>query len=62
MGLAIEDACFGHIRTGSLDVWLSTLRTTTRLVWAGFETTPYYSVRPVPPRRAGVAVDARWTP
>ncbi|TVU12673.1 hypothetical protein EJB05_46326, partial [Eragrostis curvula] len=57
--IAIEDACFGCIRTGSCAVLPSTFRTTTCLEWERFGTTPYYSVHPVPTWRAGVAAEAR---
>jgi len=57
--IAIEDACFGRIRTGSCAALPSTFRTTTCLEWERFGTTPYYSVHPVPTWRAGVAAEAR---
>ncbi|TVU49488.1 hypothetical protein EJB05_00801, partial [Eragrostis curvula] len=57
--IAIEDAYFGRIRTGSCAALPSTFRTTTCLEWEKFGTTPYYSVHPVPTWRAGVAAEAR---
>ncbi|TVU22280.1 hypothetical protein EJB05_31965, partial [Eragrostis curvula] len=57
--IAIEDACFGRIRTGSCAALPSTFCTTTCLEWERFGTTPYYSVHPVPTWRAGVAAEAR---
>ncbi|TVU23437.1 hypothetical protein EJB05_25804 [Eragrostis curvula] len=62
MRIAIEDACFGRIRTGSCAALPSTFRTTTCLEWERFGTTPYYSVYPVPTWKAGVAAEARRRP